>query len=738
MFILSVRSLSLCSLSQVEVTSKGVAVVRMDVQGEKQNTFNAEFYEDMSAMVDRVDKDDSVKAVVLASAKPGSWIAGANIKQIETIKSAEQASEMVEVGQKVMNRVSDMQKRKPWIAAIDGACLGGGLEMAMTCSQRIATSSKKTMLGVPEVMLGVLPGWGGTQRLPQIVGAANALDLLLTGKMVKPDKARKLGLVNLVVDPNALERTAISTAEQLAEGSVKPKVRKLGWMDWFLEKTPMGRSVMFSQAGKKVMKQTRGNYPAPEAILDCVKTGLESGHAAGSAKEAELFGQLCQTSASASLRGLFYGQTECKKNPYGKPSLDVQTIAVLGAGLMGAGIAQVSASKGYRVLLKDRDAVGLNKGEKYISGNLGKKLKKRRMSMYDHDSTLSQVVGLTDAHASWTRHFGGADLVIEAVFEEIGVKHKVVEQMEAVVPEHCIIATNTSTLPIGDIAAKAKRPENIVGMHYFSPAEIMQLLEVIPHEKTSKDVCAAAVAVGIKQGKTVISVKDVPGFYVNRCIGPFATETLACIQQGVDPIKLNKAMLDFGYPVGPVSLLDEVGIDVTTHVMHNLMGEQPRYLGLRMGGADLKIMDDFVAAGLLGKKAGKGFFDHASDKKGNSKPVHPEAQAILDKYRDPTRDLSKAPIEEAVERCALRFCVEAVHCLQDGIIASARDGDIGAVFGVGFPPFRGGPFMWIDTQGPQVVVDKLQKLEAEFGAHFAPPQLLLDKAAKGELFHNSV
>ena len=302
-------------------------------------------------------------------------------------------------------------------------------------------------------------------------------------------------------------------------------------------------------------------------------------------------------------------------------------------------------------------------------------------------------------------------------------------------PEHAIIATNTSTLPIGDIAAKAKRPQNIVGMHYFSPAEVMQLLEVIPHAGTDKAVCAAAVDVGIKQGKTVISVKDVPGFYVNRCIGPFATETLACIQQGVDPIQLNKAMLEFGYPVGPVSLLDEVGIDVTTHVMHNLMGEQPRYLGLRMEGADLTIMDEFVKAGLLGKKAGKGFFDHTAKAKGNDKPVHPEAKAILERYRHPSKDYSAAPIEDAVERCALRFCVEAIHCLQDGIIASARDGDIGAVFGVGFPPFRGGPFMWMDTMGLDTVVAKLESLEAEFGPHFAPPQLLKDKAAKGELFH---
>jgi enoyl-CoA hydratase/long-chain 3-hydroxyacyl-CoA dehydrogenase len=492
---------------------------------------------------------------------------------------------------------------------------------------------------------------------------------------------------------------------------------------------------MFNQAGKKVAKQTNGKYPAPIAILDCAKTGLESGHAAGSAKEAELFGQLSQTRESASLRGLFYGQTECKKNNYGEPSVDVQTIGVLGAGLMGAGIAQCSASKGFRVLLKDQHQAGLSKGEDYIAGNLGKKFKKKRLSLYQHDSTLANVVGLTDDLAEWKRHFASADLVIEAVFEELSVKHKVVAQMEEVLPETGIIATNTSTLPIGDIAKHAKRPQNIVGMHYFSPAEVMQLLEVIPHAGTAKEVSAAAVDVGIRQGKTVISVKDVPGFYVNRCIGPMATEALACVQQGCDPVKLNDAMLSFGYPVGPITLLDEVGIDVTAHVLQNLIGPQPHYLGNRMEGADLGIMADFVQAGLLGKKSGKGFFDHSSKSKG-PKPIHPEAAKLIEKYQTTDKRIGKdVPIEETVERVVLRFVLEAVHCLQDGIIASPRDGDIGAVFGVGFPPFRGGPFKWMDAEGLPVIVEKLKKLEAEHGPHFAPPKILLDKAAKGETFH---
>ena len=354
------------SLPQVNVTSKGVAVVKMDVIGAKQNTLSEEFNVDIEAMIKKMEADSSVKAVVVMSGKPGSWIAGADIKMIEACESVEEAVGKSAQGQKIMDQVAAMQKKKPWIAAIDGACLGGGLETAMAMSMRIATSSSKTQLGVPEVMLGLLPGAGGTQRLPKIVGAANALDLMLTGKMLKAEKAKKMGLVDLVVDPSALERTAIAVAEEMIAGTYKPKKRTLGWMDWFLEQTSVGRNLMFKKATEKVQKQTKGKYPAPLAILECAKTGLAEGHEAGSKKEAQLFGELSQTTESGALRGLSCVQTECKKNKYGKPAVSVETIGILGAGLMGAGIAQASASKGFRVLLKDRDDVGLGKGEAYI------------------------------------------------------------------------------------------------------------------------------------------------------------------------------------------------------------------------------------------------------------------------------------------------------------------------------------------------------------------------------------
>jgi enoyl-CoA hydratase/long-chain 3-hydroxyacyl-CoA dehydrogenase len=721
---------------QTEVTEHGVAIIRIDCEGEKQNSLSMEMIDEFDAGLTRLETDNAIKAAVFISGKKDSWIAGANIKMIEGLTDAKAATDTAGLGQQAMDRIAKLQKSKPMVAAIDGACLGGGLEVALSCSYRVATTSPKTVLGLPEVMIGLLPGSGGTQRLPKLVGAAASLDMMLTGKQLKADRAKKMGLIDLVVDPSALERSAISSALQLASGELKPKSRKLGWMDWALEKTPMGRSVMFNQASKKVMKMTKGKYPAPLAIIECAKAGLEQGHDGGSKIERERFGQLAVTPEAKALRGLFFGQTECKKNTFADqvgtfPKVD--TLAVIGAGLMGAGIAEVTASKGVaRTLLKDRDVPSLARGQSGIEKSIGKKLKKRRLTRFQHDSQLASIVGLVESDPSWVRHFSHADLVIEAVFESLEVKHAVVKEMESVCPERTIIASNTSTIPIGDIATAAQRPGNVVGMHYFSPVPLMPLLEVIPHAGTDPAVVAAAVDVGIRQGKTVIVVKDVPGFYVNRCLGPFLAESMAVVQQGADPIAFNKAMVDFGYPVGGLTLADEVGIDVTQKVIGNLVGEGEGRLGVRMEGSDLGVIDEMVAAGFLGKKAGKGWFDHTGGKKG---VLNKEAQILVDKYRHPTTDISKLPVAEVFERCFLRFVGEAIHCLQDEVIASPRMGDIGAVFGVGFPPFIGGPFMWIDKVGAQTVVDKMERLQQENGEQFAPPQLLVDYAKAGKRFY---
>lgn len=545
-----------------------------------------------------------------------------------------------------------------------------------------------------------------------------------------------MGLVDLVVDPASLEEVAIRQAKGLAAGTVKTSKRKKDWMSFFLEDTPL-RSIMFSKAKETVDKQSGGHYPSPYKIINLLKDNFGKSKSTHLEDEATKFCELAATPESAALIGIFHGMSAVKKHDFGQPSVPVKNIAVLGAGLMGAGIAQVSIEQGkYRVFLKDKDAAGVGRGEKSINDALAQKLKKKRMSNHDFCETTSRLVPLHDGIESWKRHFAGADLVIEAVFEEIGVKHRVLKEMESVLPPHAIFASNTSAIPIGDIAKGASRPERVIGMHYFSPVPMMPLLEIITHAGTAPEVAAAAMEVGSRQGKTPIFVKDVAGFFVNRCLAPFMVETTALVQEGVDLEKLDKAMKSYGMPVGPITLSDEVGIDIGNHV-GSFMSKAD--LGVRMHGGNADMLKIMVEKGWLGRKTGKGFYLYPKDaKKGAKKQLNPEVLALLKEARETqgwgeAKDVS---VEDIQMRMIAKFVNEAAYCLQDGIIRSPADGDIGAVFGIGFPPFRGGPFRMLDNEGTAQFVDKMLRFRDAKGPQFEPAQILKDYAASGKKFHN--
>lgn len=570
-----------------------------------------------------------------------------------------------------MDRLAN--SKYPTVAAINGTCAGGGLEVALACTARVASSSKRTAMSLPEVMLGLLPGAGGTQRLPALLGLRASLDIALTGKSIRPDKARKLKLVDVVADPNALEDAAILVARQLADKKISFK-RERSLVDKILEHNSYTRNFVYNQAKATIAKQTNGNYPAPPAILEAIKTGLEKGRTAGLAKEAEGFGALGMTPESKALVSLFFGKTALKKNRFGKPSRKSETVAVIGAGLMGAGIAQVSAEKaGMNVILKDRDNAGLARGEQQIFKNLDTKVKRKSMSALERDVIMSRVTGITNTDSFGDNYLRKADMVIEAVFEDIGVKHKVIQELERLVPEHCVIASNTSALPIADIAAGSKRPENVVGMHYFSPVDKMELLEVITTSKTSKEASAAAVEVGIRQGKVVIVVKDGPGFYTTRILSPFMVEAGGLLQEGHGIADVDKAMRKFGFPVGPVTLFDEVGIDVGNHIQPTLN----KAFGVRMSGANSDMMVEMVNRKWAGRKTGKGFFVY----EGKKKSINPEIEELLKKYQGAPTKLS---VEELQNRVAYRMINEALYCLQDGTLENPTDGDLGAVFGYAY------------------------------------------------------
>ncbi len=695
-----------------------VAVITMDIPGESMNVLKASFADEIDAMLKQLANDSTLKGVVFISGKKDSFIAGADISMLDACQTAEQAETIAAMGQQMFDRLE--QLRLPVVAAIHGPCLGGGLELALACHARVASSSPKTVLGLPEVQLGLLPGSGGTQRLPKLVGVQKALDMILTGKQLRAAQAKKLGLVDEVVPESILLDAAVKKA---LAGKPRREAKKQSLLDKLLENTGPGRKLVFSQALKQTLKKTQGNYPAALRIIEVIQTGVEQGYQKGLAAEAKAFGQLCMTSESAALRSIFFATTQMKKESGAgdaKPR-KVRKAAVLGGGLMGGGIANVSATKaGVPVRIKDIAEQGINNALKYSFDILNKKYKKRFISKAEMQKQLLLITGTTDYSG-----FHDVDIVVEAVFEDLSLKQQMVADIEQHCAEHTIFASNTSSLPIHKIAEKAARPENVIGLHYFSPVDKMPLVEVIAHDKTSAETIATTVAFARKQGKTPIVVKDGAGFYVNRILALYMNEAANILLAGEPVEKIDRALVKFGFPVGPVTLLDEVGIDVGAKISPILTAE----LGERF--AAPAAFDKLLADGRKGKKTEKGFYLYGKAAKKGKKLVDESVYAVLGVTPAPALNS-----DEIASRCIAQMLNEAVRCLEEGIIASARDGDIGAIFGIGFPPFLGGPFRYIDKLGVNNLVATLRQLESRFGSRFTPCDTLLKMAEQGERFYS--
>jgi 3-hydroxyacyl-CoA dehydrogenase/enoyl-CoA hydratase/3-hydroxybutyryl-CoA epimerase len=694
----------------------GIAVVTFDAPAPV-NALSSSLVQEFDAVFTRLESDDAIRAAVLLSGKPDTWIAGADIEELAAISAASEADALSRTGQRMLDRLAAL--RTPVVAAIHGACLGGGLEVALACHWRVLSDHPKSVCALPEVQLGLLPGAGGTQRLPRLIGLQAALDCMLTGRTVRPGKARALGLVDDLVHPAILRQVALTRARELAERRRTRPDRRRGATGLLLEDNPLGRALLFRKAREQVLTKTRGAYPAPLAILEVVAEGYAHGVARGLDAEATAFGRLAVTEVCRELTFLFFATTALKKDR-GTASdaapRPVRRLGMVGGGFMGAGIASVAVQHDLLVRVRETSPDRVAGALRAVRDVLEERRRRKRLTRLAVEDAMSRVSGGTDLTG-----FGRSDLVIEAVFEELAVKHAALREIEAVAPA-AIFASNTSTIPITEIARAAARPAQVVGMHFFSPVHKMPLLEVIAAPSTSDETVATAVACGRALGKTVIVVRDGPGFFVNRILAPYLNAAGLLLDEGVSIASVDEALLAWGFPVGPITLLDEVGLDVAGKSGAVMVAA----FGARM--APSVTLQRVLESGRTGRKGGRGFYTYADGTRG-------AADSGIDALTPARGARRTCAAAEMQERCVLPMLNEAVRCLEDGIIRSPRDGDIGAVFGIGFPPFRGGPFRAIDALGSAECVRRLEALDARFPGRYTPAARLRAMAARGERFY---
>jgi 3-hydroxyacyl-CoA dehydrogenase/enoyl-CoA hydratase/3-hydroxybutyryl-CoA epimerase len=688
----------------------GVLILSFDVPGERVNTLGREMIQEFQAILAAIEHGSDVKGVVLRSGKPDNFIAGADIKDFVKIKSALEGETMSRMGQAILDRIENLPV--PVVAAIHGSCLGGGLEIALACRYRIASDDPKTLLGLPEVMLGLIPGAGGTQRLPRTVGLATSLHMILTGRALKAPRALRAGVVDDVVPEPVLLKVATVAALALADGTLRPRRRGITLGDRLL------RPIIFRKARAAALEKSGGHYPAPGSVIEAIERGTATNLAEGLKIEAELFGALSTTAVSRALVSVFFATQEIKKDagyPEGTEAREVRKLGVLGSGLMGTGIAAAAAEAGVSVRLRDTSDEALLRGLRYAHGLFEERSRRGSLSRLEAQKRMDRLSPTTDYSG-----FRRCDLVIEAVFEEVEVKRKVLAECEAATRDESVFASNTSSLPISEIARDAKRKDRVLGMHFFSPVHKMPLLEVIVTKDTEATATATAVGFGRRIGKHVIVVRDGPGFYTTRALAPYLNEAARLVEEGAAIEAVDRAIKEFGFPVGPITLLDEVGIDVGAKVAKVLH----RHFGARLAAPEAmaRIVDD----GRQGRKNGRGFYRYDGKKR-----VDTSIYALL----PGGAERRPKDVREIQDRLVFAFLNEAVLCLQEGVLRSPRDGDVGAIFGLGFPPFLGGPFRYLDHLGASFALELLEGLASRHGARFQPAPLLAEMAKSGKGFH---
>lgn len=701
-----------------------VGILEFDLQGEKVNKLSSSMLTRISEILVEVQKSD-LKALVFISKKPKIFIAGADIEEIKGLKTAEASRDAAAAGQKIINQFEDL--KIPVIAAINGACMGGGCELALACDYRLITDDPSSKIGLPETKLGILPGFGGCVRLPRVIGIQAALDIILAGKAIDGKKAFKLGLADELVPASLLESYVLKYAQEIIKSGAKkrkkyfkPKGMAAGFLESFA-----GRPIVFSQAKKMLLKQTGGHYPSPVKALEVVeKTYGMSNRDKALQIEAEAFGQVAATSVSKNLINLFYMMEGVKKQTgvsnASVKSLPISKIAVLGAGTMGGGIAQLGADKGYSVRMKDINNQAISLGYQQAAKIWKKDLERRKMTTFDFETKMGRISGGVNYDG-----FKNTDVVIEAIVEDMEIKKKVLAETYKHCKEDVILATNTSSLSVNEMAKGLEKPENFVGMHFFNPVHKMPLVEVVRGEKSSDVAVATIFDLCKKMGKTPVVMKDGPGFLVNRLLLPYLNEAVYLLEEGYSVESIDKAFLKFGMPMGPLHLIDEIGIDVAVKVakiFNKAFGERAQ---------PSKIMIKVSETGRLGKKNKKGFYTY--NEKGYKLEVDQKVYADLG-LPSPTQKLDE---KIAVDRGVYAMINEAALAfLEDRIVEKPEDVDLCMIMGTGFPPFRGGLLRYADSIGSASIVDSLEEFAVKFGPRFKPSHPLKAMAKTERKFYS--
>ncbi len=702
---------------RLDVAGDGLATLTFDAPGRKLNVFDRAVLEELDGLVSDLAGRSDVRVLVLLSGKERGFVAGADVSLIESLTDPAEAAEGSRAGQRVFAAWERLPF--PTVAAVDGLCLGGGTELALASTYRLVADSDEVKIGLPEVKLGILPAWGGSTRLPRLLDLPDALDVILTGRNLRARQAFRKGFADALLPASGFLAHVRDFARRHMDQTRSLWARSgFDVKELLLEKNPLGRKLVFDQARKTVMDQTGGNYPAPLAALRVVRTGLEDGPAAGFEAEARAFGELATSGVSKNLIHVFH-LTEAAKKLAGMPGAEarpVRAVAVLGAGTMGGGIAQLVAHEaGVPVVMKDIAPEPLAHGMATVAELFGKLQAKRRLSAPEAKRRL-QLVQPTLRYDAFHR----VDLVIEAVVEKLAVKQKVFAEVAGQVPPGTVLASNTSSLSITAIGAEVPEPEKVVGMHFFNPVHKMPLVEVVVGERTGAEAANTVFELARRLGKTPVLVRETPGFLVNRLLTFYSIEAQWLLEEGYRIEDVDRAMKSWGMPMGPLALGDEVGIDVAIEVagiLHEAYGERlPLPAWIRA----------LPEQGWLGKKSGRGIYRW---EEGRRKGPNPEAYELLGL----SPSIEEPDPRYLQERMVLPMINEAARCLEEGVVGSAGELDLAMIFGTGFPPFRGGPCRWADTQGLSWVVETLRRLTT-VGPRYEPSDALRRTAQEGGFY----